>query len=322
MAHISSISLTSVIIFLLASETFPFSFKTNMKQKCHLSLRMNNYDYFSSPENENSISKGFLPTGPSDLATVEEKQKYFERLNRSPAASRYFSIVEKASPNDMIEKFASTASIGAQAGLNSQIERIIGTLPNFALEAVVLTTSTKLSNLLQQMQMTGYMFKSAEYRMNFIRSLKGYPRLPAQSIINDQEDDIPQEVMVYTTSGQLVAVKNTELNQELSQEIIELRTELALLRNEKEQELQSNLLTYIQALPEEELTKISSINPQMRDAIGMLVESLLEKLGVAAGGPEMVIQQQVGAMAQLCKYQMVMGYKLRELEALDQGVDV
>jgi hypothetical protein len=37
----------------------------------------------------------------------------------------------------------------------------------------------------------------------------------------------------------------------------------------------------------------------------MLVESLLEKLGVAAGGPEMVIQQQVGAMAQLCKYQMV-----------------
>jgi hypothetical protein len=60
-------------------------------------------------------------------------------------------------------------------------------LYSFALEAVVLTTSTKLSNLLQQMQMTGYMFKSAEYRMNFIRSLKGYPRLPAQSIINDQE---------------------------------------------------------------------------------------------------------------------------------------
>jgi hypothetical protein len=53
-----------------------------------------------------------------------------------------------------------------------------------------------------------------------------------------------------------------------SQEIIDLRTELALLRKEKEQELQSNLLTYIQALPAEELTEISNINPQMRDAIG------------------------------------------------------
>lgn len=74
---------------------------------------------------------GFLPTGPSELATVDEKQKYFERLNRSPAASRYFSIIEKASPNDMIEKFVSTASMGAQAGLNSQIERIIGTLPKW-----------------------------------------------------------------------------------------------------------------------------------------------------------------------------------------------
>jgi predicted alpha/beta hydrolase family esterase len=72
---------------------------------------------------------GFLPTGPSDLATVEEKQKYLERMNRSPAASRYFSIIEKASPNDMIEKFASTASIGAQAGLDSQLQNIIGTLP-------------------------------------------------------------------------------------------------------------------------------------------------------------------------------------------------
>jgi hypothetical protein len=37
------------------------------------------------------------------------------------------------------------------------------------------------------MQMTGYMFKSAEYRMNFIRSLKGFPRLPAQSVINNPE---------------------------------------------------------------------------------------------------------------------------------------
>lgn len=60
---------------------------------------------------------------------MEEKQKYLERMNRSPAASRYFSIIEKASPNDMIEKFTTTAPENAVAGLNSQLERIVGTLP-------------------------------------------------------------------------------------------------------------------------------------------------------------------------------------------------
>ena len=50
---------------------------------------------------------------------------------------------------------------------------ILGTLPNYALDAAVITTSSKLANLLYQMQMTGYMFKNAEYRMSLARSLRG-----------------------------------------------------------------------------------------------------------------------------------------------------
>ena len=33
------------------------------------------------------------------------------------------------------------------------------------------------------MQLTGYMFKNAEYRMSLTRSLKGYPRLPAPATL-------------------------------------------------------------------------------------------------------------------------------------------
>jgi hypothetical protein len=57
------------------------------------------------------------------------------------------------------------------------------------------------------------------------------------------------------------------------------------------------------------------------DAIKMLVNALMERLGVDITGPEMIIQQQVGAMAQLCMWQMVVGYKLREFEAFEKGVN-
>ena len=73
----------------------------------------------------------------------------------------------------MIQKFVSTAPKNVQAAAKSTVVNILGNLPDYALDAALITTSSKLANLLHQMQMTGYMFKNAEYRMNFIRPLKG-----------------------------------------------------------------------------------------------------------------------------------------------------
>ena len=73
----------------------------------------------------------------------------------------------------MIMKFASTAPINVQAAAKSTVVNILGNLPNYALDAALVTTSSKLANLLHQMQMTGYMFKNAEYKMSFTRPLKG-----------------------------------------------------------------------------------------------------------------------------------------------------
>lgn len=73
----------------------------------------------------------------------------------------------------MIQKFAMTAPKNVQEAAKSTVVNILGNLPNYALDADLITTSSKLSNLLHQMQMTGYMFKNAEYRMSFILPLKG-----------------------------------------------------------------------------------------------------------------------------------------------------
>jgi hypothetical protein len=48
----------------------------------------------------------------------------------------------------------------------------------------------------------------------------------------------------------------------------------------------------------------------------------MHSLGVDVTGPEVVIQQSVGQLAQLCMWQMVVGYKLREVEASEKGVSL
>ena len=139
-----------------------------------------------------------------------------------------------------------------------------------------------------------------------------------------------------------------QLTSALSREISDLRTELLVVRSERENELRSNLLTYIQALPERDLIRLTAdMSDDVVLAIQMLVDALMDRLGIAytsggilgSGGdgnsvengseippqqpqPEMIIQQSVGQLAQLCMWQMVVGYKLREIEALDKGVSL
>ena len=202
------------------------------------------------------ISKGFIPSGPLDLTTVDKQQKTVR--TRDPKAIKYFEIVEQLAPNEMLQKFATTAPQHVQAAAKSTILSILGSLPSYALDANVITTSSKLANLLYQMQMTGYMFKNAEYRMSLARSLKGLPRLPAPAAVNQgnitfnpsrQAGEVigmSGEVQVSTITGDVVTVDVNELTGALSQEVESLRSTLALIRDERESELRANLLTYIQ----------------------------------------------------------------------------
>jgi Protein of unknown function (DUF760) len=58
------------------------------------------------------------------------------------------------------------------------------------------------------------------------------------------------------------------------------------------------------------------------DSIQLLVDSLMSRLGFDSMGQEVVIQQPIGSLAQLCMWQLVVGYKLRELEALERGISM
>lgn len=121
----------------------------------------------------------------------------------------------------------------------------------------------------------------------------------------------------------LVSLNVEDLTSALSKEVEDLRSELALIRNQRENELKSNMLTYIQALPEKDLVRLTSdMSEDVVQAIQLLVDTVMERLGIDVSGPEVVLQQSVGHLAQLCMWQMVVGYKLREIEALEKGASL
>lgn len=96
--------------------------------------------------------------------------------------NRYYQLVSGLTPNDMLQKFSQSAPRNVQEAVKSTIVSILGSLPNYALDAALITTNSKLANLMFQMQITGYMFKNAEYRMSLTKSLKGesvYGRMPS-----------------------------------------------------------------------------------------------------------------------------------------------
>eukprot|EP01038_Epipyxis_sp_PR26KG_P009844 gene9844-13242_t len=288
----------------------------------------------TSTEIEKGQSIGIIPTGVENLAMFDQNfgstNKKLEGI--SPQAMKYFKLVENLTPNEMLLKFARNAPKNVQEAAKSTVMNIIGSLPNYALDATLLTTNSKLANLLYQMQITGYMFKNAEYRMSLTRMLKGLPRLPAATqIIKGNvtvnplaEGNFMQgEAMITTAKGDTISVNAQELADALSKEVQELRAELAIIKNERENELKSNLLTYIQALPEKDLKKLTSdMSEEILQSIKLLVDAMMERLGVNPEGPEVLIQQNIGYLAQLCMWQMVVGYKLRELEALEKGVPI
>lgn len=218
-----------------------------------------------------------------------------------------------------------------QEATKSTIVNLIGNFPNYSLDAALVTTSVKLASLLYQMQITGYLFKSAEYLMSTTKTLKGLPKLPF-SFNNDNStrafpsqsiDSLLGNITVKTVNGDTVSVNVHEITSSLRSEINELRNELLTIKNQRENELTSNLLTYIQALPTQELSKLTSdISGDIVQAIQLLVGSVMEKAGIDANDPEHVFEQNLANLAHLCTWQIIIGYRLREIEAFEKGFTV
>lgn len=60
---------------------------------------------------------------------------------------------------------------------------LLGSLPRHAFETTAIATGDALANLMFQLQMTGYMFKNAEYRLSLQSSMRASAALPPGTVL-------------------------------------------------------------------------------------------------------------------------------------------
>jgi Protein of unknown function (DUF760) len=106
---------------------------------------------------------------------------------------------------------------------------------------------------------------------------------------------------------------------ELRSEVSKLRDELMIARREQDDVVRKDLLMYIRTLPPQELQSLTNTMSQdVLIAMKGLVNAVIAGIGEGQIGPETVTEQSGEAMAQLCMWQLAIGYNLRTLEVREE----
>lgn len=288
--------------------------------------------------------------------------------SRSSNTNPYLNVVSRLTPSDLISRFTETASPRVQDAVRTTILGLIGGLPQMAFETKTIATGERLASLMFQLQMTGYMFKNAEYRMSLSQSLEssssqsslllpsddkrewreGVRRVKGKIKVkyggggsttatteesSEEDDEIAsnnetatatadREVSTLKTPGTIEVEVDAETYMiELRREVAQLREELEEKKLEKEEEIRKDLLMYIRTLPPKELKELTgTMSPEVLDAMKGLVTAVLAGIGDEDGaditgvGPNTVTEQSGESLAELCMWQLVVGFNLRELE--------
>ena len=299
------------------------------------------------------------PSPSSDSSALVQSNSQPQKFgNDSPdenmlASNPYLAAVTKISPSDLIAKFTSTAHPRVQNAVRNTILSLIGGLPKMAFDTTTITTGQRLASLMFQLQMTGYMFKNAEYRLSLQQSIgtandissankfllggvsggsrnekgpqlgkiKGKLRVTygnkTQVRNNDNSDQ--STIEAGNTTSLEMEVDAAAYMSELRSEVVQLRDELMITRQEKEEALRKDLLVYIRTLPEQELRSLTNtISHDVLVAMKGLVNAVLSGIGDGQIGPDTVTEQSGEAMAQLCMWQLCIGYNLRTLEVREE----
>lgn len=186
--------------------------------------------------------------------------------------------------------------------------------------------------------MTGYMFKNAEYKLSMSQAIddgdKG--KFLLNGIESDEEGIDPLQGKIrgklrvkYVKKEDSAESDKDDMTgmevdaeaymSELRAEVENLRGELSIARKTKDEEVRKDLLLYIRTLPEKELRSLTNtMSEDVLVAMKGLVNAVLSGIGEGQIGPTTVTEQSGEAMAQLCLWQLAIGYNLRSLEVREE----
>jgi len=276
------------------------------------------------PRSDNGTRDDEFEVEPRAVSVEERKLREALAAEDAPTAALaksddetnpYYKLVAELSPGEIIGRFAATAPPRVQDAVKQTIMGLLGNAGSFALETATVTTSEKLANLMFQLQMTGYMFKNAEYRLSLSSSLQDVPLLEGadDGSLPPVEGQVKVNVM-----GEEVSIDADAYMAELREDVETLRKELDLVEEARREATQADLLAYVRALPEQQMAALTSeITDDVLDGMKKLVYSIMKGMGTSSVEANTQLQQSGSAMAQLCMWQLAIGYNLRELEVKD-----
>ncbi|CAN0248300.1 unnamed protein product [Scytosiphon promiscuus] len=256
----------------------------------------------------------------------------------------YYDVVRRLSPTELIGRFMKTSSPKVQEAVRTTVLGLLGSLPRHAFETTAIATGDALANLMFQLQMTGYMFKNAEYRLSLQSSMRASAALPPgkNTIEEVAEDADPYDpfrmemddednliVPKPKISGKIKLTFNADkptkqemevdadaYMAELRGQVEQLESQLLTVQNQKEEALQQDLLVYIKSMPEHQLKGLTTgVSPEVLESMQLLVETVMGGMGNREILSKTLTQQTGSGMAQLCMWQLVVGFNLREMEA-------
>ena len=138
--------------------------------------------------------------------------------------------------------------------------------------------------------------------------------------MNGEEDSEDGDNTVSGLGGMEVEVDAAAYMSELRDEVARLKEELSATRKSKDDAIKKDLLLYIRTMPKEELASLTNtITPEVLAAMKGLVSAVMNGIGEGKKiEPNTITEQSGEAMAQLCMWQLVVGYNLRELEVREE----
>jgi len=232
----------------------------------------------------------------------------------------YTTFLATYAPGEMVGQFMATAPPRVQTAVKQTVLGLLGSLrTSAAYDSNIVTTKNALASLMFQLELTGYMFRNAEYRLGLSQSLSKGMLGPAED-----ESSLPQvsgEIQVKL-GDQEIKIDAESYVSELRREVENLRNELVSMKQQQAGQEAQDLLAYVQKLEEEEMKSLTEgVSPEVLGTMRSLVNTVVQGMGgelSALIGPDTLTEIPSSVLAQLCMWQLVVGYNLRTIEAREE----
>jgi hypothetical protein len=155
------------------------------------------------------------------------------------------------------------------------------------------------------------MFRNAEYRQSLAQSLDSSLSAADRPVALPP---VKGEIKVKIAEGLEAKVDAQAYMAELRAEVEGLRAELAAAKQaQNPKKSETALIQYIQGLDKADQQQLTSeVGPEILEAMSQLVATIMIDLNIERGGE---LAAPVDRLRDLLVWQLVSGYKLRELEA-------